>query len=85
MTPDLATVPLCLTPLTHALPFLLCHVHILVYCLRTIRYGLGRYVWGEIYTQPSSDKGSSLQPWLLSCPTNPYSQLPHTLTTISHC
>ena len=76
MTPDLATqVPLCLTPLT-PLPFLSCHVHILVYCLRTIRYGLGRCFWGERYTHTSSDKGSSRQPWPLCCPTHPYSQPP---------
>ena len=53
-----------------------CHVHILVYCLRTIRYGLGRCFWGELYTHTSSDKGSSRQPWPLCCPTHPYSQPP---------
>ena len=53
-----------------------CHVHILVYCLRTIRYGLGRCFWGERYTHTSSDKGSSRQPWPLCCPTHPYSQPP---------
>ena len=47
---------------------------ILVYCLCTIRYGLGRCFWGELYTHTSSDTGSSLQPWPLCCPTHPYSQ-----------
>ena len=57
-----------------------CLTHILVCCLRTIRYGLGRCVWGELYTHTSSDTGSSLQPWPLYCPPHPYSQpptLPH--------
>jgi len=49
---------------------------ILVYCLCTIRYGLGRCFWGELYTHLSSDKGSSRQPWPLCCLTHPYSQ-PH--------
>ena len=45
-------------------------------CLRTIRYGLGRCFWGELYTHTSSDKGSSRQPWPLCCLTRPYSQPP---------